>query len=312
MPIHWITGDGMPNVQPDLKLNRFAVPVALLSTAFFAATMLLAKVIGATGMSPFQISAGRFQFALMTLLIYSAIRPAEFPTFKDVPWVLHIARSCCGWLGVTCMFAAAVWMPLGEATAISFLNPLIAMVLAAVVLKEGFTFSKYSAGIMGLIGASLILRPGMEAFQPAAIFALGAATFLGIEAVLIKQLSDREPILRILLINNMIGTLIASTVALFFWQAPTPDIWALLVLLGVIMVSGQALFTRGMKWGEASQIAPILYAVLAFAALYDFLYFGEIPVFWSILGAALIVISALLLSFGGKSSDPKAVAQRKP
>ena len=193
-----------------------------------------------------------------------------------------------------------MFMPLGEATAISFLNPLVAMALAAIFLKEQLNIAKYLAAFFGIFGAVLILRPGVEAIQPAALFALGAAVFLGIEAIFIKQLSDKEPVLRILLINNFVGTIVASIVALFVWQAPTATEWLLLAVLGTVMVLGQSLFVRAMGWGEASQIAPVLYAVLVFAALYDFLFFGEVLGFWSALGSASIIIAAVLLSFAGR------------
>jgi len=285
---------------PSKNHTVYAVPVALVSTAFFAGTLLLAKVLGAGGLSPFQVSAGRFQFALMALLAYSAVRRSEIPNFVHVPWGLHIARSVFGWLGASCMFGAAMFMPLGEATAISFLNPLVAMALAAIFLKEQLNIAKYLAAFFGIFGAVLILRPGVEAIQPAALFALGAAVFLGIEAIFIKQLSDKEPVLRILLINNFVGTIVASIVALFVWQAPTATEWLLLAVLGTVMVLGQSLFVRAMGWGEASQIAPVLYAVLVFAALYDFLFFGEVLGFWSALGSASIIIAAVLLSFAGR------------
>ena len=283
-----------------IDLSRFAVPVALVSTAFFAGTLLLAKILGTGGMSPFQVSAGRFFFALVALIIYCALLPSELPKFQNVPWVLHIARSVFGWMGASCMFGAAMFMPLGEATAISFLNPLVAMVLAAIFLKEHLNLTKYLAAFCGILGAALILRPEAEAIQPAALFALGAAVSLGVEAIFIKQLSDREPLLRILLINNFMGTIIALLVLGFVWQTPTGSEWGLLALLGVVMVLGQSLFVRAMSLGEASQIAPILYAVLVFAAIYDFILFGEVLSFWSVLGSLSIILAAILLALGGR------------
>ncbi|MEM0977488.1 MAG: DMT family transporter [Pseudomonadota bacterium] len=292
----------MEHTSPRHSLAAFAVPIAVVSTAFFAGTLLLAKILGAGGMSPFQVSAGRFLFALLALLLFCLVRPSEFPKFRNVPWGLHIARSLFGWLGASCMFGAAIFMPLGEATAISFLNPLVAMVLAAVFLKENLNLSKYLAAFFGVLGAVLILRPGAEALQPAALFALGAALFLGVEAIFIKLLSDREPLMRILIINNCVGTIVAVSVASFVWQAPDAREWMFLALLGTIMVLGQSLFVRAMALGEASQISPILYAVLVFAAFYDYVIFGEVLGVWSMLGSLVIILAAVLLALGGRKA----------
>jgi len=83
------------------------------------------------------------------------------------------------------MFAAASQMPLGEATAISFLSPIAAMVLAIPLLGEKVGPVRWSAAVISCIGALILIRPGMDAFQLAALIALAAAIFMGIEVIFI-------------------------------------------------------------------------------------------------------------------------------
>ena len=68
-------------------------------------------------------------------------------------------------------------------------------------------------------------------------------------------------------------------------------------MLGVVMVSAQALFIQGMKRGNASIVAPVMYSVLVFSAVYDWMVFAVVPTAWVAAGSALIVGSALLLAF---------------
>lgn len=110
--------------------------------AFVAGTSLLAKALGlpggtGPGLDPFQISAGRFVFGLATLLLFLSAVPAHRPKIGGAKWRWHLMRSVCGWLGVTLMFAAVARMPVAEATAISFLSPLVAMGLAIPMLEIG-------------------------------------------------------------------------------------------------------------------------------------------------------------------------------
>ncbi len=287
------------------------------AAALVAATTLMAKVLGqdllGEPLPGFMVSAGRFAFAWMALLpVILIMRPG----FSGTRWRLHAARSVAGWATVTCIFTAAALMPLGDATAISFLNPLIAMVLAIPLLGERVGPWRWAAAGMAVIGALVLIRPGMSAFQPAALIALAAALFGAFEVIFIKMLTGRsegdgEPAIRILFVNNTIGAVVSLAVALAVWQWPTPAQWLVLAAIGVVMVTAQSLFLQAMKRADASYVIPFFYAALVFAALYDAAVFAVIPVPLSILGAALIVTGAIVLVWrervnreGGASPDP--------
>jgi len=80
---------------------------------------------------------------------------------------IHIGRTLFGWGGVTCMFAAVAFMPMSDATAISFLNPVFGMLLAIPLLGERVGPWRWLAAAMALIGALILLRPGPDTFQAA-------------------------------------------------------------------------------------------------------------------------------------------------
>jgi drug/metabolite transporter (DMT)-like permease len=274
----------------------------VLACALVAATTLFAKALGqgigagsaGSAFHPLQVSAGRFLFAWCALVpIVLWFRPS----FRNARLGAHLARSLCGWAGVTCLFAAAAVMRLADATAISFLNPIFAMVLAIPLLSERVGPWRWAAAAVAFTGAMILIRPGSDAFQPMVLVALASAFFLGLEAIMIKQLTRGEPPLRILAINNTIGMLIAVTAASFVWVWPTPAQWAMMASLGGIMVCAQACFIQAMRNGDAGLVMPVFYATLLFAALYDFAIFGVVPPETSFLGAALIVASALTLAW---------------
>ncbi len=266
--------------------------------ALVAASTLLAKAlgrgIGGAELHPLQITAGRFVFGLACLAPFALIRR---PGFAGAAWGTHLSRALCGWAGTSCLFAAAVLMPLAEATAISFLSPLVTMVLAIPLLGERVGPWRWSAAAIAMVGAVILIQPGTDAFQIAALIALAAALFMGTEAILIKRLSGWEPALRILLINNLIGTAISLMAAAGVWTAPEPLQWALLFGVGATMVAAQVCFVWAMIRVEASFAIPFFYATLVFAALYDFAAFGELPAWTGWLGAGFIVSGALLLAW---------------
>lgn len=281
--------------------SSFGIVLMITASAFIAATSLVAKMLGVersgiSAINPLQVSAGRFVFALITLLLVLAIAPSARPRMSGARWRWHLVRSVCGWLGVTCMFTAVARMPVAEATAISFLSPLVTMVIAIALLGESLVVRKGVAAGLAVLGALLILRPGTEAFQPAGLFALAAAGLMGMEVIMIKKLSDTEPAMRVLLINNTIGASISLLAAGIVWTWPTTSQWCLMAALGAIMVSGQALFIQAMKRGEASLVVPAFYSVLVYAGIYDYLIFDAQPSPLAVAGSVLIIWSAFLLA----------------
>ena len=178
----------------------------MLAVGLFAGISLVAKSLG-TGQSgpvlhPVQISAGRFCFALLVLVPLFVIKR---PGFKGTPWKLHFARSISGWLGITCMFIAATKIPLADANAISFMSVIVTMALSIPMLGEQVDIRRWTAAGVAFIGALILIKPGTEAFHPAAAVALLAALFVGLEAILVKRLSNRERPIRILFVNNTYG-----------------------------------------------------------------------------------------------------------
>ncbi len=275
-----------------------AAGFVLSAAALVAGTMLLAKVIGSGAIGaplpPFLVSFARFFFALIALT--TAVIFLDIPKGR-IHWVLHLARSLFGWGSATLLFSAAVFIPLSDASAISFSNPLFALILSCVILKERLKPWRIASALIGFVGALILVRPGSEAFQPAALLALGAAICMGCEVIAIKLLSEREAPLQILLINNLIGTCIAGAVAIFVWQTPTLPQWIALAGVGVLMVMAQALFIQALKRADASYVSPFWYATLVFAGLYDFISYHTVPDRISIIGAFIVLGSGAVLAW---------------
>lgn len=299
---------------PRAQNPGLAALLTLLAAALAAGTTLLAKALG-TGtlgaqvlgppMHALQISHGRFAFALLSLALAAAVLR---PQFVRPALGLHVTRSALGFGGVTLMFAAAAFIPLSDATAISFLNPVFGMMLAIPLLGERVGPVRWAAAVIALIGAAVLTRPGTESLQTGALLALGAAALLGAELIATKKLAGREAPMQVLLVNNVIGVMIATLAVIPVWQTPTAPQWAALAGIGVLMAGAQACFINAMARADASYVAPFFYAALVFAALYDFAFFGVQPDLISISGGAIILSGAGLLAWRqARLRAPKSV-----
>lgn len=270
----------------------------LTATLFVAATTLLAKALGTDALGPplnaMQISHGRFLFAWIAI---SATVIVIRPRFSRPNWSLHVGRTFFGWSGVSLMFAALAFIPVSDATAISFLNPVFGMMLAIPLLGERVGPWRWSAAAIALVGTAILLRPTPGSFQPAALLALTAALFMGLELILVKRLTGREGPLQILFLNNTLGLGLASLAVLFVWQSPAPAQWAALAGLGLLMALAQACYVNAMARADASFVTPFSFLTLVFAALFDAAIFGTVPDHVSVTGSAVIISGAALLAW---------------
>ncbi len=268
------------------------------AVGLFSLLSLMAKILGTdtlgTALHPMQISAARFIVAFLCLASVFIIKPIPL---GGAPWGLHVKRSMAGWGGATCLFAAVSLMPMADANAISFLSVIVSMCLSIWILREKAGPRRWVAALIALLGALLITRPGTTAFQPAALIALLAAAFIGIELVFIKKLSGIEPVLRILLINNAVGATISILVLGFVWQTPTAAQWLLMLLIGSLMVVAQSANILAMQRGDASFIAPFWYAMPLFTAILDYLVFGQVVTFISGTGITLIIAAGIFITW---------------
>lgn len=282
---------------PPKQNPALAATLIFVATAFIAGSTLFAKTLGTDTfgppLHPLQVSQGRFMFAFMGFATAAIILR---PRFDKVHWRLHLGRTSAAWLGVTLMFASVAYIPMSDATALSFMSPVFALILATPLLGETVGRVRWSAAMFAMLGALVLIRPTPASFQPAALLALGAALMMGLETICIKALAGRERPFQILLINNLLGVTIASIAALFVWQAPTLAQWGALAAVGGLMACAQVCFINGMARADASFVSPFVYATLVFASLYDFLIYGERPGWVSILGAAIILAGALMLA----------------
>ena len=275
-----------------------AAVLTLAASALVAATTLLAKALGTDALGaplhPLQVSHGRFLFAFLAIAMFAVLLRPKL-TRPDLK--LHTVRCCFGWGGVTMLFAAAAFIPLSDATAISFLNPVFGMMLAIPFLGERVGRIRWSAALIALLGATVLTRPGEGALELGALLALTSAILLGAEVIAIKLLAGREAPVQILLMNNAIGVLIASVAAAFVWVTPAPEQWAALIGIGVLMICAQACFVNAMARADASFVTPFFFSSLVFAAFYDAVIFGVRPDAVSILGAGIILVGAGLLAW---------------
>ena len=284
----------------DEKRKRILVSISymILASLLIAATTILAKTLGTdklgAPLNPLQISNSRFFFAfiLITIIFIKTKTKVIKPNIK-----IHLARSCAGWLGISILFGASSIIPVSDATALIFTNPIFTMLLAIPILGERIKSIKWLAALITFVGAIILIRPENNtiAIEPIILLLILGAVILGLESIFIKMLTNFENPVQILFINNGIGLFISLIPLYFIWQNPTYlQIFAMFGI-GALMLCAQSCFIQALKRGEAHFVVPYFYSTLIFVTFYDFLIFEIIPDKISVFGATIIILGGLTM-----------------
>jgi drug/metabolite transporter (DMT)-like permease len=208
----------------------------------------------------------------------------------------HFWRTTMGTLSMVLGFYAVSLLPLADATALGFSQPLFSVCVAAIVLHEKVRWRRWSATIVGFIGVLVMVRPGAGSLQPGAVVALANALTVALSILLVRRLSDSETPLMILTQFAIWSTLLLAVPALWVWKWPSIWGWGLAVGISASATIGQYFWVQAFKAGEMSAVAPFEYLRLPFAVFIGWLIWGQTPGIWTYVGAAIVIASALYIA----------------
>ena len=206
---------------------------------------------------------------------------------------LHLIRSACQFGATGLFFVSLGHIGLAEATALTDINPVLITLGAAMFLGERLGPRRIAGVIAALIGALIILRPGIGVFSPWALLPLGAAICYTGNALLTRHIGPKEPVWTSLLHASLFGTALAGLAMPLVWvPVSLPDL-GLFALVGVLGTGAQLCIIRSFSTTEASIVAPFAYLGIVFATFWGAVLYDQWPDRWTIIGALVIVVAGL-------------------
>lgn len=258
-----------------------------------------------------QIVFLRFAFATLTMLPFMAASGPE--AFQTARLPLHLARSVllAGGIGLYCMGLTIA--PIAVVTTLNFTIPLFTLLLSRVVLKEKVGPLRWCATLAGFVGVMLVLQPGHVAFNPQWLVVLLGATLFSSLDVLNKYFVGKESFWAMIFYTALFTAGISAYPAYQVWAPVTGAQLRLLAALGAGANLLLYCLLKAFSLLDASALAPFRYTELLLSALVGFLFFAEVPAMATLLGAAVIIPSALFVVWqesqakdGGDAAQPAA------
>ena len=244
-----------------------------------------------------QISWSRFFFQTLYIapIILLTIGPAAMRA-KNPPVV--ILRGVLIAAATLFFFTSLRYLPLAEAIAIFFVEPLLLTVLSAIFLRERIGWRRILAVIVGLGGAQLIIQPSFAEVGWPALLPLGAAATFAVYLLLTKTLAASERPLTLHLWAGIAGTAalgiamgvgVVTGVESFTPVWPSAGDWLFLALLGAIATAAHFLVVIAFGLAPASLLAPFQYLEIVSATLLGYLIFNDFPGPQTWAGIAIII-----------------------
>lgn len=207
-----------------------------------------------------------------------------------------LLRTACDVGGTLCFVTSLSMIPLTTASAVIQATPLVVAMGAALFLGQTIGWRRWIAIVAGFIGVMIIIRPGLEGFQPATLFAVAGMFGLAFRDLFTRALD--VDLSGAQLAAHTFSMLIPAGLLLTFVQGQSlvvPDAFGTLLLVGTVVIGVIAYLAivAATRQGNAGIISSFRYSRMIFALIIGFITFREVPDFYTILGASIIIVSGL-------------------
>ncbi len=273
---------------------RRALPLVLASGFFFATLDTTGKfLVGAHAV--LLVVWARYVGQMLFATVIAARRLGS-GFWRTRHLRMQLARALCLVVASTLFVAALRYLPLAEGSAIAFLAPMLAIVLAIPVLGERPTPARWLAALGGFAGILLVVRPGSAVFHPAAALMALSALANAMYQLLTRRVPNDRPETT-LFYTSTVGAVGLSLLlpAVEFPASVAAGEAAAFAALGVLAGLGHWCFIAAFVRAPASLLAPFTYLHLVWSTIYGLLVFGHLPDGLSVLGMAAIVASGVAL-----------------
>ena len=200
----------------------------------------------------------------------------------------HVIRNTLHFGGQFGWVYGIALLPLAEVMAIEFTTPIWTAVLAVLFLGERMNRGRVAAIVFGFLGILVILRPGVEAVQPASLIVMASAFCYATTHVTTKTLTATDAPLTILFYMMVIQLPMGLIPSMFEWTPPVLADVPWLVLVGASALIAHYCLARAFQLADATVAVPMDFLRLPLAAFVGYLFYAERFELAILAGAVLI------------------------
>ncbi len=250
--------------------------------------------LAAEGMHPFVVV---FLRSIIGVLLLTHVFLAKDFIWNHGPRLkLHILRGILQTTALLCLYTAITVTPMATVIALAFITPLVTAGGAIAFMGEPSKLNRWSAVLLGLAGALIIIRPGLITISVGVLLTLAYAVQQAASNLTVKQLTRHEPVSTVVGWMTLISTPLALIPAIFVWSWPDGWGWWLVTLNAICSTIAHLATTQAYRVADITIADPMIFFRLIAGALFGYIFFSEVPGIWVWAGSAVIIFAATLLS----------------
>lgn len=282
---------------PRITAQTAGILLMVLAMALVPMIDVQAKLLLLGGISAFQVVFLRmFCGSVLLTPIMILYRRNEIIPPQGISKVLMLGglNLATGFL----FFQSLKYIPIADAVAISFVQPLFVVLLSRFILREHVGLSRWVALIVGFAASILIIRPGPAGVDPGGLLALASGFAMASYAILVKATvagARRVSPVTLTYQTHFVGFMLALPLVLFSWEAISLYQWLLAFSMASFGLAGQYFIIKAYQLSDASLVAPFVYLEIVTSTIFSWLFFNDLPDAITFIGVAILIISSLFL-----------------
>lgn len=278
----------------------------LTTTLFFVLIDTCAKQL-TQSLPIVEVVWARFVFHVVVVLLLLRGRTLRFARSRRPG--LQLFRSAMLVATTYLFFAGVQQIELAMASSIMFLSPILITVLSVPLLGERIGIRRVMGVVAGLIGALIIVRPGLGDVPPAAFYFIAAACTNALYQLTTRMLREWDDAYTTLLYTGLVGAVASSAAIPFQWVTPSPFEWGMMAAMGTFGALGHFTLIRAFQSAPPSALMPFAYSGLVWATLFGYIVFANLPDGFTVIGAAIITASGVYIFHREQKLAKAAAAQ---
>ena len=246
----------------------------------------------------------RYLFCLPILLIIG-LKIGGTHYFKIKNRKVMALRSVAGLLGLSFWYLSVIHLDISKALALSQVMPIFICILSILFLGEKVGIFRWSAILVGLSGAIVIINPGSESWNSVGLLYIFLGTlFASIMFVALRKLGMTENAVATAFWYNLFGSTIFSIycISALMLNDISFEIWLMLVIVGVMASAQQIFMALSHTYASASSLAPVHYTTIPIGVFIGLLVFNEKIDLNFLIGTFLIIGSTLFILYREKKN----------
>lgn len=297
------------------QAHIMAILLALLNAFMLAAMSLFAKKLAAY-FGPMEVTFFRNLFSCFALLGWLYFSGTLHALRTQRPWA-HLFRGAIGTVGIVLGTWALSMMPLSETTILLFTAPLFVVLLSYPILGERVGIYRLGAVAVGFIGVLITINPSTGA-QSLPLLGVIAGLLWGFSSgcvdICLRWMGRTENSMATVFYFVLFGS-ITTGLHLPFAAMPEQGFTAEIILiicgLGISGLLSLLAKTQSFRLGEATVIAPIMYTMIIWTLIFDYIFWSKEPSWNVILGATIIIASNMFILYRENSLKKEPLIERE-